>query len=126
MFFFARAELKHNNAHGFVKTQCISGTGTIVDCTIVLARAGDVFNEVLLVIKNGIDMERLGCNVQSSLAMPVHGINREIRGKKPNFNAFFFMNHPSSSEQRAEISELRFGGQNTRYLTLGRVPATWP
>jgi pyruvate/2-oxoglutarate dehydrogenase complex dihydrolipoamide dehydrogenase (E3) component len=68
-----KAELRHNDraildgtdVDGFVKIRCLRGTGTIVDCTIVSTRAGDMINEVSLAIKNGIDMEGLGRNVHS-------------------------------------------------------------
>ncbi|KAL3827690.1 hypothetical protein ACHAXA_000563 [Cyclostephanos tholiformis] len=68
-----KAELRHNDraildgtdVDGFVKIRCLRGTGTIVDCTIVSTRAGEMINEVALAIKSGIDMEGLGRNVHS-------------------------------------------------------------
>lgn len=68
-----RADLRHNDrailegtdVDGFVEVRCLRGTGTIVDCTIVSTRAGEMINEVALAIKHGIDLEGLGRNVHS-------------------------------------------------------------
>jgi len=68
-----KAELQHNDraildssdADGFVKIFCKKNTGTIVGCTIVSTRAGEIVNEVALAIKHGIDLEGLGRNIHS-------------------------------------------------------------
>ena len=52
-----RAILDGSDADGFVKISCKRGTGTIVGCTIVSSRAGEIVNEVSLAIKHGIDLE---------------------------------------------------------------------
>ena len=68
-----KAELTHNDRaildssdkDGFVKIFCKKGTGTIVGCTIVSSRAGEIVNEVSLAMKHGIDMKGLGRNIHS-------------------------------------------------------------
>eukprot|EP00571_Detonula_confervacea_P015868 CAMPEP_0172301046 /NCGR_PEP_ID=MMETSP1058-20130122/3016_1 /TAXON_ID=83371 /ORGANISM="Detonula confervacea, Strain CCMP 353" /LENGTH=572 /DNA_ID=CAMNT_0013011035 /DNA_START=60 /DNA_END=1778 /DNA_ORIENTATION=+ len=68
-----KAELKHNDRaildssdeDGFVKIFCKKGTGTIVGCTVVSSRAGEIINEISLAIKHGIDLEGLGRNIHS-------------------------------------------------------------
>ncbi|KAL7528511.1 LOW QUALITY PROTEIN: hypothetical protein ACHAXR_002485 [Thalassiosira sp. AJA248-18] len=68
-----KAELKHNDRaildssdeDGFVKIFCKKGSGTIVGCTIVSSRAGEIVNEVSLAMKHGIDLEGLGRNIHS-------------------------------------------------------------
>ncbi|KAL3789757.1 hypothetical protein HJC23_006750 [Cyclotella cryptica] len=60
-----RAILDSSDTNGYVKISCIKGTGTIVSCTIVSSRAGEMINEVSLAIKNGIDIMGLGRNVHA-------------------------------------------------------------
>ncbi|KAL7489866.1 hypothetical protein ACHAW6_016193 [Cyclotella cf. meneghiniana] len=60
-----RAILDSSDADGYVKISCMKGTGTIVSCTIVSSRAGEMINEVSLAIKNGIDIMGLGRNVHA-------------------------------------------------------------
>ena len=68
-----KADLKHNDRaildssdeSGFVKIICKKGTGTIVGCTIVSSRAGEMINEVSLAMKHGIDLEGIGRNIHS-------------------------------------------------------------
>lgn len=68
-----KAELTHNDraildssdGDGFVKIFCKKGSGTIVGCTIVSSRAGEIINEVSLAIKHGIDLEGVGRNIHS-------------------------------------------------------------
>lgn len=60
-----RAILDSSDKEGFVKIHCKKGTGTIVGCTIVCTRAGEMINEVSLAIKHGIDLEGIGRNIHS-------------------------------------------------------------
>ena len=68
-----KAELKHNDRaildssdeDGFVKIYCKKGTGTIVGCTVVSSRAGEIINEISLAIKHGIDLEGVGRNIHA-------------------------------------------------------------
>ena len=68
-----KAELKHNDraildssdSDGFVKILCKKGTGSIVGCTIISSRAGEIVNEVSLAIKHNIGLEGLGRNIHS-------------------------------------------------------------
>ena len=68
-----KAELQHNDRaildgsdeDGFVKIFCKKVTGTIVGCTIVSSRAGEIVNEVSLAIKHGIGLDGLGRNIHS-------------------------------------------------------------
>ena len=68
-----KTELQHNDraildgtdTNGFVKIRCLRGTGTIVDCTIVSTRAGEMINEVSLAIKYGLTIEDIGRNIHS-------------------------------------------------------------
>jgi pyruvate/2-oxoglutarate dehydrogenase complex dihydrolipoamide dehydrogenase (E3) component len=68
-----KAELQHNDRAildssdktSFVKICCKKGTGTIVGCTIVSSRAGEMINEVSLAMKHGISLEGVGRNIHS-------------------------------------------------------------
>ena len=48
---------------GYVKILCKKGTGTIVGCSILGSRAGELINEVTLAIKNDISLENIGRNI---------------------------------------------------------------
>lgn len=60
-----RAILDSSDKNGYVKVSCVKGTGTIISCTIVSSRAGEMINEVSLAIKNGIDIQGLGRNIHA-------------------------------------------------------------
>lgn len=60
-----RAILDSSDKNGYVKISCVKGTGTIISCTIVSSRAGEMINEVSLAIKNGIDIQGLGRNIHA-------------------------------------------------------------
>jgi pyruvate/2-oxoglutarate dehydrogenase complex dihydrolipoamide dehydrogenase (E3) component len=60
-----RAILDSSDTDGYVKISCVKGTGTIVSCTIISSRAGEMINEVSLAIKNGISIQGLGRNIHS-------------------------------------------------------------
>lgn len=68
-----KAELQHNDRAildssdktSFVKIFCKKGTGTIVGCTIVSTRAGEMINEVSLAMKHDISLEGVGRNIHS-------------------------------------------------------------
>lgn len=60
-----RAILDGSDTNGFVKIRCLRGTGTIVDCTIVSTRAGEMINEVSMAIKYGLTLEDIGRNIHS-------------------------------------------------------------
>lgn len=60
-----RAILDSTDKNGFVKIYCKKGTGTIVGCTIVSSRAGEIVNEVSLAMKHNIDLHGLGRNIHS-------------------------------------------------------------
>jgi len=68
-----KAELQHNDRAildssdktSFVKILCKKGTGTIVGCTIVSSRAGEMINEVSLAMKHDISLEGVGRNIHS-------------------------------------------------------------
>eukprot|EP00573_Skeletonema_grethae_P013416 CAMPEP_0201693128 /NCGR_PEP_ID=MMETSP0578-20130828/5806_1 /ASSEMBLY_ACC=CAM_ASM_000663 /TAXON_ID=267565 /ORGANISM="Skeletonema grethea, Strain CCMP 1804" /LENGTH=603 /DNA_ID=CAMNT_0048178605 /DNA_START=27 /DNA_END=1838 /DNA_ORIENTATION=- len=68
-----KAELQHNDRAildssdktSFVKISCKKGTGTIVGCTIVSTRAGEMINEVSLAMKHDISLEGVGRNIHS-------------------------------------------------------------
>jgi pyruvate/2-oxoglutarate dehydrogenase complex dihydrolipoamide dehydrogenase (E3) component len=60
-----RAILDSSDTNSYVKISCVKDTGTIVGCTIVSSRAGEMINEVSLAIKNGIDIQGLGRNIHS-------------------------------------------------------------
>jgi pyruvate/2-oxoglutarate dehydrogenase complex dihydrolipoamide dehydrogenase (E3) component len=68
-----KAELQHNDRAildssdktSFVKIFCNKGTGTIVGCTIVSTRAGEMINEVSLAMKHNISLEGVGRNIHS-------------------------------------------------------------
>lgn len=67
-----KAELVHNDRAildgdraGFVKVACQKGTGTIVGCTVVASRAGEIINEASLAMKHGIGLEGIGRNIHS-------------------------------------------------------------
>lgn len=60
-----RAVLDSSDVNGYVQISCRKGTGTIVSCTIVSSRAGEMISEVSLAIKNGIDMRGLGRNIHA-------------------------------------------------------------
>jgi len=68
-----KAELQHNDRAildssdktSFVKICCKKGTGTIVGCTIVSTRAGEMINEVSLAMKHDISLEGVGRNIHS-------------------------------------------------------------
>ncbi|KAL7438545.1 hypothetical protein ACHAXM_006349 [Skeletonema potamos] len=70
---FYKAELQHNDRAildssdktSFVKICCKKGTGTIVGCTIVSTRAGEMINEVSLAMKHNIGLEGVGRNIHS-------------------------------------------------------------
>ena len=60
-----RSILESENKYGFVKVFCKKGTGTIVGCTIIARRAGDLINEASLAIKFNIPLEGIGRNIHS-------------------------------------------------------------
>ena len=68
-----KAELQHNDRAildgsdktSFVKIFCKKGTGTIVDCTMVSSRGGEMINEVSLAMKHDISLEGVGRNIHS-------------------------------------------------------------
>ena len=60
-----RAILDSSDKTSFVKICCKKGTGTIVGCTIVSSRAGEMINEVTLAMKHGISLEGVGRNIHS-------------------------------------------------------------
>ena len=60
-----RAILDSTDKNGFVKIYCKKGTGTIVGCTIVSSRAGEIVNEISLAMKHDIDLHGLGRNIHS-------------------------------------------------------------
>jgi len=64
------ALLEHNDRaildsdqSGFVKILCKKGGGSIVGCTIISSRAGELINEVSLAMKHGISLEGIGRNI---------------------------------------------------------------
>ena len=64
------ASLEHNDRaildsdnDGYVKIFCKKGTGTIIGCSIIGSRAGELINEVTLAMKNGIPLENIGRNI---------------------------------------------------------------
>jgi len=60
-----RAILESDNDYGYAKVFCKKGTGTIVGCTIVASRAGEIINEVTLAMKHGVPLEGIGRNIHS-------------------------------------------------------------
>ena len=48
---------------GYAKIFCKRGTGTIVGCSIIGSRAGELINEVTLAMKHGIPLEGIGRNI---------------------------------------------------------------
>jgi len=48
---------------GYVKIFCKKGTGTIIGCSIIAGRAGELINEVTLAMKHGITLEGIGRNI---------------------------------------------------------------
>ena len=60
-----RAVLDSSDKNGYVRISCVKGTGTIVSCTIVSSRAGEMVNEISLAIKNGIEIQGLGRNIHA-------------------------------------------------------------
>ena len=68
-----KAELQHNDRAildssdktSFVKIYCEKGTGTILGCTIVSSRAGEMINEISLAMKNNISLEGVGRNIHA-------------------------------------------------------------
>uniref|UniRef100_A0A7S2IDD2 FAD/NAD(P)-binding domain-containing protein n=1 Tax=Helicotheca tamesis TaxID=374047 RepID=A0A7S2IDD2_9STRA len=58
-----RAILDGDSNHGVVKICCQKGTDTIVGCTIVAPRAGEMINEVSLAMKYGIGLGQIGRNI---------------------------------------------------------------
>jgi len=64
------ASLEHNDRsildgekEGYVKILCTKGTGTIIGCSIIAGRAGELINEVTLAMKHGITLEGIGRNI---------------------------------------------------------------
>jgi pyruvate/2-oxoglutarate dehydrogenase complex dihydrolipoamide dehydrogenase (E3) component len=64
------ASLEHNDRsildsdrEGYAKVFCKKGTGTIVGCSIIAGRAGELINEVTLAMKHGIPLEGIGRNI---------------------------------------------------------------
>jgi len=64
------ASLEHNDRaildgdkEGYVKIFCKKGTGTIIGCTIIAGRAGELINEVTLAMKHGISLDGIGRNI---------------------------------------------------------------
>ena len=60
-----RAILDSSDENSYVKISCVKGTGTIISCSIISSRAGEMINEVSLAMKNGIDMQGLGRNIHA-------------------------------------------------------------
>ena len=60
-----RAILESDNEYGYAKVFCKKGTGTIVGCTIIASRAGEIINEVTLAMKHNIPLEGIGRNIHS-------------------------------------------------------------
>ena len=60
-----RAILESDNEYGYAKVFCKKGTGTIVGCTIIASRAGEIINEVTLAMKHDIPLESIGRNIHS-------------------------------------------------------------
>jgi len=58
-----RAILDGDTNQGMVKIYCAKGTDTIVGCTIVAPRAGEMINEVSLAMKYGIGLGQVGRNI---------------------------------------------------------------
>jgi len=48
---------------GYVKIFCKKGTGTIVGCSLIAGRAGELINEVTLAMKHNIPLEGIGRNI---------------------------------------------------------------
>jgi len=66
------SSLEHNDraildgdTEGYVKIICKKGTGTIIGCTIIASRAGEMINEVSLAMKHGITLDGIGRNIHS-------------------------------------------------------------
>jgi len=64
------ASLEHNDRsilesdkEGYAKIFCKKGTGTIIGCSIIASRAGEIINEVTLAMKHGITLEGIGRNI---------------------------------------------------------------
>ena len=64
------ASLEHNDRaildgdkEGYVKIFCKKGTGTIIGCSIIASRAGELINEVTLAMKHGISLDGIGRNI---------------------------------------------------------------
>ncbi len=64
------ASLEHNDRaildsdrEGYTKIFCKKGTGEIVGCSIIAARAGELINEATLAMKHGIPLEGIGRNI---------------------------------------------------------------
>ncbi len=62
--------LEHNDRsicdgdrEGYAKIYCKKGTGTIIGCSIIGSRAGEIINEVTLAMKHGIPLEGIGRNI---------------------------------------------------------------
>ncbi|KAL3789975.1 hypothetical protein ACHAWO_002029 [Cyclotella atomus] len=79
-----RAILDSSDTNGLVKISCVKGTGTIVCCTIISSRAGEMINEVSLAIKNGISIQGLGRNIHAypTLGEGVMGCGLQFIGAK--------------------------------------------
>jgi pyruvate/2-oxoglutarate dehydrogenase complex dihydrolipoamide dehydrogenase (E3) component len=50
---------------GYIKILCKKGTGTIIGCTIIASRAGEMINEVSLAMKHAITLDGIGRNIHS-------------------------------------------------------------
>ncbi len=62
--------LEHNDRsildgdrEGYAKVYCKKGSGTIVGCSIIGSRAGELINEATLAMKHGIPLEGIGRNI---------------------------------------------------------------
>ena len=52
-----------SDREGYVKIFCEKGSGTILGCSIVASRAGEMINEITLAMKNGLSLENIGRNI---------------------------------------------------------------
>lgn len=60
-----RAILESDNKYGYAKVFCKKGTGTIIGCTVIASRAGEIINEVSLAMKHNVPLEGIGRNIHS-------------------------------------------------------------
>ena len=52
-----------SDREGYVKVFCKKGSGTIIGCSIIGSRAGELINEVSLAMKHNIPLEGIGRNI---------------------------------------------------------------